>query len=1148
MQRSPNSTNQKRSRPALEILYPLPTNDTSDEAEVDIIAVHGLGSDVDWAWTWKDGDKQINWLQAPNMLPTKVPKSRIIAYSYESKWHVDAPKTRLELCGEELIHSLDFFYPSASDRPIIFIGHSLGGNVIVDALLYASREGQYQSLLNRVVGLVFLGTPFRGTKSQWLLSSLTWLMQLAGAHDGISRDFDYDEPRLLDKMHYFCRLCNKSSMPVSCFWELYKTDLGRIGGFRKELVVEEASACIPGFERYALQTDHKKINKYGSPSDRSFESVSGVIARMCAKAKDIAGRRRKPRSIITNRDHAIAKKPDAGDCLRDLFITDPLEDRNSLRRRKGDRASGTCEWILGTEELTTWLRPAQLAEPERSVSNLLWLHGNPGTGKSTLAIFITDELSRYFTATDGKTLAYFFCDSAYDTRKTATSVIRGLLLQLIQQHPQLLDYLLPKYKERKGEIFKSFDTLWPIFLAVAADEPTGPKYCIIDALDECDTESQETLLWQFEQTFRGQDVTSNLRILVTSRPNREIQEHLQDFMNRDLASFPERRKDVDRCIDERVNNLAKKKKYTDKVKKQVLEIIRAKAEDTFLWVGIVCDELQYVFSKDAVQVLHKLPKGLHSLYKNLLDTAVEKGASTDNIRHILACVLVYMRQLKLLQLSEVCQLHQEEDDPETLLHFMEEEVASCRQIVVVSKDGLHLLHKSVRDFLAKNDHDYHIDISEAHAYLAYRSIDALIKKFHHGSGPPWILGLSNYATYYWIHHARAAGSKFVVNDSNIELFAKTSPCRDWWLIRFRSLCAPEMDLGGMSIWHVAAKWGIPALVDYLSGSDKLLQESENSYHLDSLNDKYGVTPIALAALSGHLEIVPKMLDLRWEDPVRLMIHIAQSDRISKELITLLLDRLGEQVAVTEEALISAAKNKRRGNEIMELFLGRQGNKIAITEAVLVAAAGVKHSDMMKLLLDRRSDQITITEAVLVAAVRVGYPDMIELLLDRQGDRITITEAVLIAAVRNRYDHNWIIKLLLDRQGDRITITEAVLVAAAGVEYSSVMKLLLDRRGDQITITEAVLVAAAGVEYPSVMKLLLDRRGNQITITEGVLVAATRSPWASYNTMALLLDQGGEQIIISEKVLSAAARHPRYAQKLKALLLNHRGRSKAVSNN
>lgn len=75
---------------------------------------------------------------------------------------------------------------------------------------------------------------------------------------------------------------------------------------------------------------------------------------------------------------------------------------------------------------------------------------NPGTGKSIMTIFLNEELEKGFSATHGRTLIYF-CDSGFDTRKTATAVIRGLL-QLVQQHPQFLDYLLAKSKERGADL------------------------------------------------------------------------------------------------------------------------------------------------------------------------------------------------------------------------------------------------------------------------------------------------------------------------------------------------------------------------------------------------------------------------------------------------------------------------------------------------------------------------------------------------------------------------------------------------------------------------------------------------------------------------------------------------------------------------
>lgn len=64
------------------------------------------------------------------MLPDIIPRVRVLSFNYQSRWHWDASKTRLQVCGEELVNALHDFRKDMSDRPIIFIGHSLGGNVI----------------------------------------------------------------------------------------------------------------------------------------------------------------------------------------------------------------------------------------------------------------------------------------------------------------------------------------------------------------------------------------------------------------------------------------------------------------------------------------------------------------------------------------------------------------------------------------------------------------------------------------------------------------------------------------------------------------------------------------------------------------------------------------------------------------------------------------------------------------------------------------------------------------------------------------------------------------------------------------------------------------------------------------------------------
>ncbi|KAI1172200.1 hypothetical protein F4777DRAFT_582141 [Nemania sp. FL0916] len=1131
----PKPKDHARSRQPLEILYSSPTNGTDDGPEVDIIAVHGLGSEVDWSWTWKNnGGEKVHWLRDSNMLPAKLPKSRIIVYNYDSKWHKDAPKTRLELCGEDLIHSVHSFRSDTPNRPIIFY---LLANDDVEALLYARREARYNSLLDHVVGLVFLGTPFRGTKWQLFLNALTQIMLPASSHDGIVRELKFDDSRLADKLHYFCRLINKVSMPVACFFELYETDYGSrngITGVARGIVVKESSACIPGHERFGLEKDHLKINKYFGPTDRSYILVSDVLLTMYSNAKDVILRRQNPSEIITDRNYALKKLPEAGPCLRDLYLTDPSEDKDSLKRRKGKRASGTCEWILGTEQLTTWLRPAQPAGVKSQTPQLLWLYGNPGTGKSTMAIFLAEELSQDFSKTSGKTVAYFFCDSGFDKRATATSVVRGLLLQLVQQHPQLLNYVLPKYEERGAELFTSFDAIWKIFMAAVADKATGEKYCIIDALDECDEESQDTLLQQIEETFHARDAAPNLHVLITSRPYQKINEYLKQFSNKNLASFAERKHDIDRFIEERVNALADKKKYPERTKRQVLEILTEKAEGTFLWASLACQELKDVPSKDAVQILQDIPQGLHSLYRKLLDTAVtRKGATASNIKRILSLVIACEEPLSLLELSEACELHHMEEDTDTI-QFMQEEVDSCRLLINIHDEKVFLLHQSVKDFLI-NPHAGRIDVRKAHATLAFRSIDVLLEQSHN-STPGSIF--KRYATLHWADHARMAEDEFEIKDSQAEFFALNSPSRERW----RETLRDYQDIHGIlfrgvfSAHHVASLWGIIPLLNYL-GCPSALDRGSGVFCSDT-RDNRRLTPIALAAWTGHLRIIPMILDLDWHTIDQALLVAAESASNAVEFMTLLLDRQDDQIPIADEVVVAAAGNHYYSTELMALLLNRRGDRITITYWVIKTAAQfMRGAEIMARLLERREDQVAILKAVMVAAAKNKHgAEIMALLLERGGDHAVITNAVMVAAAKNKHGAE-IMAVLLERGGDRAVITNAVIVAAAGNNYGAeIMELLLERREDQVVITNKVIVAAAENRYhgAKMIALLLKWKEDSVVITEEVIAAAAKNTFGA-EIIALLLKGKEDQVVITEEMI-AAAKGSFHGEEIMALLL------------
>ena len=673
------------------------------------------------------------------------------------------------------------------------------------------------------------------------------------------------------------------------------------------------------------------------------------------------------------------------ECLRNLFLTDPADDKNALKRRKGERAPGTCEWILETEELGNWLRPTQNTECN---ANILWLYGNPGTGKSTMAITMAEKLPNQSPFVCGdKTLAYFFCDSSSEDRRTVTGILRGLLYQLIKQRRELMKFLLSRYEDReeqKAKLFTSFDALWATLIEIGHDTASGEKYCIIDALDECDRESQHILLTQISQTFskhNSENSHPSIHILITSRPYPEIAQHLTGFNRKDLASYQKIKLDLQVFIGEKVKELSEKKNYSEKVTLEVSQILEEKAEGTFMWVGIACGELADVRCRDAVKKLRNLPRGLHSLYQELLDTALKNGDEDNGtIIQMLSFVAVSRRPLSVAELSEACQLYHDEDE-ESRVRFTQEDIEMCRLMIIVQDGIVRLLHKSVRDFLVDSRGGSPINDLKAHAMLANRCISHVLYNC------PSVKDIGNrklekvfleYAVLNWPEHAALARTEFFVIREHESFFQLESYEREQWLTMYNSTTYSFSRIPkGFSIFHVAAKWGIPCLVHFgLTNMTKITEPSNScasSKGFDNADFKTenGVTPLEEAVRAGQIDVTAIFLEKIMPGMVidLKVLLAAASIENAKEMMALLLDRRGDQIQITEDVVKAAASNWGNGKEVMALLLDRRGDQIQITEDVVKAAASNygNGKEVMALLLDRRGDQIQITEDVVKAA-------------------------------------------------------------------------------------------------------------------------------------------------------------------------------------
>jgi hypothetical protein len=140
-----------------------------------IIAVHGLNprtkNDRDHAWdTWRkpSGPQGRLWLR--DDLPQHVPETRIFLYEYNSTAVYGKDRDTFIGKANELLEAIRIERDGIESRPILLLGHSMGGLLIKQALINAHNNPKYTPIKDATTGLAFFATPHHG--GDWILVSL----------------------------------------------------------------------------------------------------------------------------------------------------------------------------------------------------------------------------------------------------------------------------------------------------------------------------------------------------------------------------------------------------------------------------------------------------------------------------------------------------------------------------------------------------------------------------------------------------------------------------------------------------------------------------------------------------------------------------------------------------------------------------------------------------------------------------------------------------------------------------------------------------------------------------------------------------------------------------------------------------------------
>ncbi len=245
------------------------------ESEADIVFVHGLGGGSHS--TWRHGrEGEAGHFFWPEELGKDLPDCAVWSLGYEAgvvPWFgVDG--LPIEDRAKNLAHKLTT--GGLGRRPLIFIAHSMGGLMVKEIVVQALTAGdvRWSGLVQQVAGIVFCGTPHRGSEVAQTVQRLAVLLQTPDYIGEMATG-----QRHLDQLHrQFVEWHRKTGVRVEAYAEGIGMKrhhwLGRLGP--KIMVVPPTSADpqLPACRCIPCHDDHVELVK---PRNRQHDVYAGVL-------------------------------------------------------------------------------------------------------------------------------------------------------------------------------------------------------------------------------------------------------------------------------------------------------------------------------------------------------------------------------------------------------------------------------------------------------------------------------------------------------------------------------------------------------------------------------------------------------------------------------------------------------------------------------------------------------------------------------------------------------------------------------------------------------------------------------------------------------------------------------------------------------
>ncbi|KAL2015463.1 hypothetical protein VTK56DRAFT_5388 [Thermocarpiscus australiensis] len=641
---------------------------TPPERTIDIVFVHGLGGTSLRTWC---RDRDLDKLWPKLWLPDELPTARVLTFGYNA--HFSSKKEQASSTIGDFATDLLFrmkYSENTPERlgqvPIVFVAHSMGGLVFKKAFVQGHLNHEFAEIMSMIKAVLFLATPHRGTDLAETLNRLLSSSLFGHSPKEYVTELARRSPTI-DELNEAFRH-HASKLQIFSFYETLTTARGPMS----IMIVDKPTAVMgyPNETPTPLAANHHDVCKFTSKKDPNFISVVGALRSVAS-------------SILSPAVDATSKQ-DLQHLADLLGVSGPPEEDLSFGRSA--RKEGTCEGFLASEEVSSWLH-------SRS-RRVLWVHAQPGSGKSILCSFVIERL-----LDAGDHCSYFFFKYRQRNKQSTSDMLRSLAYQTALQLPPFRRALVDLAKS--GVCLSKADSsvVWEkLYSSILTGIGTGESiFWVIDGLDEAESSKRVV-----ELLSRVAEFECHIRILIFSRPLASINQAFQLARRKIPVAdmpLPDNRNDIRLMVAEEIDYLLS----GDDFKAKTVDEIAVRSQGNFLWASLVTKRVVECHREEQViRVLDSMPDGMHQLYDRMMGAIVDLELDEDKAlaKLLLTWAMYAKTPVTVEELSEVYPA-----ELSSIMNFNHTISQVCGQFVVADPQGrVTLVHHSAREYLRRAAH------------------------------------------------------------------------------------------------------------------------------------------------------------------------------------------------------------------------------------------------------------------------------------------------------------------------------------------------------------------------------------------------------------------------------------------------------------